>query len=397
MVARITTPASMQETLNYNEHKVKRGVAVCIAENHFPLPVNQMNFYHKLDWLSQRNDLNNRATTKTLHVSLNFDPSETLSNERLTEIAHDYMQRMGFADQPYLVYRHDDAGHPHVHILSTLIREDGSRINTHNIASDLSEPARKAIEEKYNLVRAESKRIANDNSLAPLIKVVYGKSDTKRSISNVLKQVLGVYNYTSLAELNAVLKGFGVVADRGNPDSFTFRKGGLLYRLLDRDGAPAGVPIKASTIAGKPTLEHLEKRFEENKSNRELPRLSLQVTLDKILNAHPPTLNALIAALERESITAVLRQNADGRIYGITFIDHRNRSVFNGSEIGKSYSIAGLYKQFTEQAKDQNTLTHEEHLSNHPFLLEQILLPENELTNTPKELLNKRKKKKPKL
>lgn len=397
MVARITTPASMQETLNYNEHKVKRGEAVCIAENHFPLPFNQMNFYHKLDWLSQRNDLNNRASTKTLHVSLNFDPSETLSNERLTEIAHDYMQRMGFSDQPYLVYRHDDAGHPHVHILSTLIREDGSRINTHNIARDLSEPARKAIEEKYNLVRAESKRIANDNSLAPLIKVVYGKSDTKRSISNVLKQVLGVYNFTSLAELNAVLKGFGVVADRGNPDSFTFRKGGLLYRLLDRDGTPAGVPIKASTIAGKPTLEHLEKRFEENKSNRELPRLSLQVTLDKILNTHPPTLNALIAALEGESITAVLRQNADGRIYGITFVDHRNRSVFNGSEIGKSYSIAGLYKQFIEHAKDQNVLTHEQHLSNHPSLLEQILLPENELTNTPKELLNKRKKKKRKL
>ncbi len=394
MVARITTPASMRETLSYNEHKVKRGVASCIAENHFPKAVNQLNFYDKLNWLQERNELNSRATTKTLHVSLNFDPSETLSNERLTEIANDYMQRMGFADQPYLVYRHEDAGHPHVHILATLIREDGSRIDTHNIARDRSEPVRKAIEEKYNLVRAENKKLMNEVSHPPLIKAVYGKSDTKRTISNVLKQVLNVYNYTSLAELNAVLKGFGVVADRGNKDSFTYRKGGLLYRLLDRDGAPAGVPIKASTIAGKPTLTCLEKRFEENKSDRELPRLSLQVTLDKILITHPPTLNALTAALERENITTVLRQNAEGRIYGITFVDHRNRSVFNGSEIGKAYSIAGLYKQLTEHAKDLHIATNAHQLSNHPSLLEQMVSIENELTNTPKELLNKRKKRK---
>ncbi len=397
MVARITTPASMQETLNYNEHKVKRGVAVCIAENHFPRAVNQLYFYDKLYWLQERNDLNNRATTKTLHVSLNFDPSETLSNERLTEIANDYMQRMGLADQPYLVYRHDDAGHPHVHILATLIREDGSRIDTHNIARDRSEPARKAIEEKYNLMRAENKKIVNEVSHTPLMKAVYGKSDTKRTISNVLKQVVNVYNYTSLAELNAVLKGFGVVADRGNKDSFTYRKGGLLYRLLDRDRTPAGVPIKASTIAGKPTLAHLEKRFEENRSDRELPRLSLQVTFDKILHTHPPTLNALIAALERENITSVLRQNVEGRIYGITFVDHRNRSVFNGSEIGKAYSIAGLYKQLTERSKNLGASLHEQQLSSHPSLLEQMFLRENELTNTPKELLNKRKKKKRKL
>ncbi|MDP2422165.1 relaxase/mobilization nuclease domain-containing protein [Sediminibacterium sp.] len=198
MVARITTPASMQETLNYNEHKVKRGVAACIAENHFPLPVNQLNFYHKLDWLQERNDLNNRASTKTLHVSLNFDPSETLSNNTLIEIANDYMQGLGFADQPYLVYRHNDAGHPHIHILATLIREDGSRINTHNIARERSEPTRKAIEEKFRLVRAEDKKLGTENLTAPLLKAVYGKTDTKRTISNVLKQVLAKYNYTSL-------------------------------------------------------------------------------------------------------------------------------------------------------------------------------------------------------
>lgn len=393
MVARITTPASLQETLNYNEHKVRRGVATCIAENHFPYPLHAMNFYRKLHWFEQRNELNQRATTKTIHISLNFDPSESHPKERLTEIANDYMTRIGFGDQPYLVYQHHDAGHPHIHIVATTIRADGSRINTHNIGRNQSEMARKSIEEKYNLVRAGNTNKINEVTPA---KLVYGMSETKRGIANALKQVLGIYNYTSLAELNAVLKEFGVIADRGNKDSFTFRKNGLLYRVLDKDGIPTGVPIKASTFAGKPTLGYLEKRFDQNKKDREIPKLSLRNTLDKILDQHPATLEQLITALKKETIVVVLRQNEEGRIYGITFVDHRNRAVFNGSEIGKQYSIAGLYKQLTQESgsfRQTSTQTQTNDLS----LSEILLRPETDHTNTPQHLIKKRKKRKHKL
>jgi hypothetical protein len=116
----------LNETLNYNEHKVRKGAAVCIAENNFLLPLSAMNFYHKLDWFESRNDLNTRATTKTLHVSLNFATTENFTPEKLTAISREYMERIGFGDQPYLVYQHKDAGHPHVHIVATTIRDDGT-------------------------------------------------------------------------------------------------------------------------------------------------------------------------------------------------------------------------------------------------------------------------------
>ncbi|MES2331223.1 MAG: relaxase/mobilization nuclease domain-containing protein [Bacteroidota bacterium] len=399
MVAKITTPASLQETLNYNEHKVRRGVATCIAENHFPFPVHAMNFYQKLHWFEQRNELNTRATTKTIHISLNFSPSESLTNESLIEIANDYMMRIGFVNQPYLVYRHHDAGHPHVHILATTIREDGSRINTHNIGRNQSEIARKAIEEKYNLVRAENRKQLDETMHDKIAarKMVYGKSETKRGIANALKQVLSLYNYTSLAELNAVLKEFGVMADRGNKHSFTFRKNGLLYRVLDGDGIPTGVPIKASTIAGKPTLAYLEKRFEQNKKDREIPKLSLQNALDKIIQQNLSTIDAFKQMLAKENIVVVLRQNAEGRIYGITFVDHRNRSVFNGSELGKEYSIAGIYKQLAQSTSNmqQHTAIHQHSISH--TLFDELLRTENDNTHTPNQLIKKKKKKKRKL
>ena len=155
MVTKITTTNSIAAALNYNEKKVQKGNAVCLqAINYLPEAKN-MNFYQKLHGFERRNSLNERATTNTLHVSLNFDPSEKHSNEKLVLIANQYMQKIGFGEQPFLVYKHEDAGHPHIHIVSTTIKNDGSRINTHNIGRNQSEKARKEIEQAYGLVRAE--------------------------------------------------------------------------------------------------------------------------------------------------------------------------------------------------------------------------------------------------
>jgi hypothetical protein len=390
MVARITFPKSLQEALNYNEHKVKKGVAECIAERNFLLPVSAMNFYHKLHWFEERNALNERASTRTLHVSLNFHPSEKPDYNKLIDIGNDYMEGIGFADQPYLIYCHHDAGHPHIHILSTLIREDGTRIYTNNIGRDRSEPARKQIEEKYKLIRAQSE-------LKPQVperteNLVYGKAETKRSIANALKQVLTVYKYTSLAELNAVLKGYGAMADRGNRDSFTWRKGGLLYRMLDAHGNPKGVPIKASTIAGKPTLKYLERQFEKNAINRDVLKVSLQHTIDHALKQHPKNIDKLIELLQMQKITTVLRQNAGGRIYGITFIDHRYRSVFNGSDIHKVYSIAGLYKQIAAKHPQTTGTKSQSNNIDQPGILDDLLRAEPEFNPTPQRLKKKKKK-----
>lgn len=64
------------------------------------------------------------------------------------------MDKIGFGDQPYLIYQHHDAGHPHIHITSINVQDNGKRIDMHNIGKDKSEPARKEIEEAFNLVKA---------------------------------------------------------------------------------------------------------------------------------------------------------------------------------------------------------------------------------------------------
>ena len=128
MVAKITIPSSVRRALNYNEHKLKEGHAQCIYAHQFLKDASQLNFYEKLNRFQALTELNKRASTNAIHISLNFAMEEKFGNEKLIEIASTYMEKIGFGYQAYLVYKHLDAGHPHLHIVSTNIKKDGRRI-----------------------------------------------------------------------------------------------------------------------------------------------------------------------------------------------------------------------------------------------------------------------------
>lgn len=355
MVAKITTPKSIDAALNYNEKKVQKGNAVCLHAANYLKEAKQMNFYQKILGFERLNSLNERATTKTLHVSLNFDPSEKLPENKLLQIASDYMQKIGFGEQPYLVYKHEDARHPHIHIVSTTIKANGSRINTHNIGRNQSEKARKEIEKTYGLVKAERQQ----QLLKPGIKkveaekVIYGKDETKRAISNTVGAVFSSYKFCSLPEFNATLKQFNVIADRGKEEGRIYKNRGLVYRVLDASGNKVGVPIKASSIASKPTLENLEKKFTTNETAKESLKPFVKVKLDDCLAQSPATMKDLIEHLKSKNIYTVLRQNAEGRLYGITFVDNQNKCVFNGSDLGKGYSAAAIQSKLSNPSVDK--------------------------------------------
>jgi len=349
MVARIVTGKSLKGVLHYNEHKLREGQAELILAHRFLHTPAALSFTDKLQRFQQLLEKSPRVKTNAVHISLNFEASEKLETGTLQQIASAYMDRIGFGGQPYLVYRHLDAAHPHMHIVSTNIRPDGSRIDLHNIGREKSEPVRKALELEFALVQAESRKQVQQLPLSPqkLQGAVYGQTETKRAIAAIVSEVTQRYNYTSLPELNAVLRRFGVTADRGHEDTRMYRKKGLVYSLLDKKGQKRGVPLKASALPGKPTLARLEKRFEENKVHRPLYRAALRHTLNKVLRHAPAGPDAFARLLAREKIEVVFHQNSQGLAYGVSFIDHHRRAVFKGSELGKAYGARALTDLFT--------------------------------------------------
>ena len=344
MVAVIHAGKSLREALNYNENKVKNGVATILDAGYYLKDPNELSFNEKLSRLQRLIDLNEAVKVNTLHISLNFSPEESLSESRLKEIAAVYLNKIGFARQPYLLYEHKDVAHQHVHIVTTSIRPDGSRIKLHNIGRNHSELARKQIETEFRLVKAEDHK-GRVFELKPVDvqRVNYGRSQTKQAISNVLSIVLRTYKYTSFPELNAVLRQYNVMADRGSEDSRIYKRNGLVYRILDEKGNRVGVPIKASDFHHKPTLAYLQKQFEVNESERLKYKARVKNTVDFFLQKHKePSLDALGAALSKEGITMILRRSESGQLYGLTYVDHRTKCVFNGSTLGKEYSAKAI-------------------------------------------------------
>lgn len=359
MVAVIKTGHSLRRILNYNENKVAEGKAECIGQGNYPIETDQMNFTMRYNRLARQAELNPNVTRNSVHISLNFDISEKdIEKEKLMSIAAEYMEKIGFGKQPYLVYQHHDAGHPHIHIVSVKIQADGRRIDMQNIGKNQSETARKLIEKKYGLVQAGSDNTAAKKTAGTaLSKVIYGKNDTRRAISNIVDAVVPSYKYTSLHELNAVLRQYNIMADRGSEKSRVYKNMGLMYRILDDKGNKTGIPVKASALYSKPTLSFLEKQFPLNEVARSKFKGHIKNAVDRRISGDKPLdLIELCKALEREGIQTMLRQNDTGRLYGITYIDHTTKCVFNGSALGKNYSAKGIQERcnFSELKENQN-------------------------------------------
>lgn len=359
MVAIINTGHSIRAIFNYNENKVSLGFAECIGEGNYPMDIVQMDKAIKLNLLLKQLELNENVTRNSVHISLNFDPSEKeLSKEKLIEIAGTYMSKIGFGSQPYLVYQHYDAGHPHIHIVTIKVKSDGKRIDMQNIGRNQSETARKEIEQMFNLVRAESKRNKIETDLKPVnvSKIQYGTSDSKKAIARILNNVIPNYKYTTIGELNAVLNLYNISVHQGKETSRMFKHKGLVYQIISDDKKPIGVPIKASSFHFKPTLVNLEKKFEINKKTRiaEMKRVKNTIDLAFLKNIKL-SLNDLEKKLLNEGIVIISRKSPQGLIYGITYVDHTTKCVFNGSSLGVAYSAKAIQERC---GIIQSSLTH---------------------------------------
>ncbi|MFB9844098.1 relaxase/mobilization nuclease domain-containing protein [Mucilaginibacter ginsenosidivorans] len=355
MVAVVHTHKSLRDCLNYNENKVKAGMATCLDAGFYPMDAADMNFHQKLRRLELLTELNQRTKVNTLHVSLNFHPSEKLSDEQLKEIAELFMDKIGFGGQPYLLYQHFDAGHPHIHLLSTNIQADGKAINMHNIGKDKARPACVELEKEYGLVVAtdQEKKLGEKFKPINVSRALYGRMETKKAMNTIIHVVTDSYRFSSLAQLNAVLGLYNIVADTGAEGSRVNRHKGLVFRMLDGDGNKVGVPIKASDFASKPILKNLQEKFTRNEALKagKNKRVAYEVNMAFVRGAK--RLSDLQMALREKGIDLLVRQNADGVVYGLTFVDHERKVVFNGSELGKAFSAKAILDRCTNRGADE--------------------------------------------
>lgn len=285
----------------------------------------------------------NRRTEKpVIHISLNPHPDDVPTDGQLASFGQEYMEKMGYGNQPYIIYRHEDIGRPHIHIVSLRINEQGKKINDYK-EWQRSTTACRELERKYHLSPAEK---MERREALPLTAVDYHKGDIKHQIAGVVKPVMQGYKFQSMKEFKALLGLFHVMVEETHKTIDGKTCHGLVYAATDEKGDRVGVAIKSSKIGKSVGYEALQKKFFKSRqwmAKHPLP----EGTKETIATAlKQDTRLGFFRLLGTGGINAKLYENAEGVIYGVTYIDHTSKTVFKGSALGKEYSASAINRQY---------------------------------------------------
>lgn len=272
----------------------------------------------------------------------------------MTVLAQEFMEKFGYGNQPYIVWLHEDINRRHMHIVSVRINEKGEKID-HNREGIRAQDICREMEVKYGLHPTLGEH--GERELVSLQKVDYAKGDVKAQLKHTARTLLECYNFHSLAEYNTLLELYNVTVYevRGNVDGKEYH--GIMYGALDDDGMRVGTPFKSSKFGKVFGHEALQKKFDT--SVKKVKRDSLaERTRREIIKAMQDigTKEDFAHRLKEADIEVVYRINSDGRLYGITFIDHADRTVFNGSRLGKPFTANVFNELFNNPDADRERL-----------------------------------------
>ena len=368
MVSIVQSSRDTRATVLYNEQKLTEKKAVFLGAFNYWQEDAELTLNDKLHRLRDLTTLNERSHAHTIHFSLNYHPGQQLEDRKMRQLAREFLREVDFGDQPALVYRHLDAGHPHAHIVTVNIRPDGSRIPNDKRAPHYLQKVCSELEQRHGLIPAGMHTAINhlreEQQYAQRLE--YGKTPTKTGIQTVLAHVLPNFNYTSIEGLNAVLSLYHVQADRGSEYGRMYQSRGLYYRMIDERGVKVGAPIKASSLENKPTLDYLDKKCLSNQLTRQqyMKRMQDKVTIATSIG-NPASLQTWKEDLSREGVEVVTmrtpvrrkhspigeerRENAGPRPefdgHGFYYVDVRRRVVLRDTDLGSEFTAESILRK----------------------------------------------------
>ena len=335
MVAKISVGSSLYGALSYNGEKINKEKGRVLDTNKIfndgsgNIDIRRAFEDFKL-WMPQ----STKAEKTMMHISLNPHPDDRLSEGQYARLAHEYMEKMGFGDMPYLIVKHEDIDRHHIHIVALRVRPDGSVISDKNNFYKSKDICRE-LEKKYGLHTAERQKITPDMP----IQKIDPSGDIKRQVANTVKMVGMRYKFQTLGEYNAILGLYNVKCEQTDGKVNGREYHGLVYFATDDSGNVIATPFKASRLGKFASRTAIDSRFEKAKDKIDVkPTLkTVSAVMDKSSGK-----DDFIAGLKEKNIDLVLRYTEEGRIYGATYIDHNTQTVLNGSRLGKEFSANAL-------------------------------------------------------
>lgn len=349
MVAKISIGSSLYGALAYNGEKINQEKGRLLVTNKiFDEGTGKVDVHRAVEDFRLYMPLQVRAEKPVIHISLNPHPDDKLTDVELADIAREYMDKLGYGNQPYMVYKHEDIDRHHLHIVSVRVDENGKLLdNAFNYHR--SKAIARALEQKYGLHPAERQRATKQE---PIKKVDPIKGNVKQQVGNVARSLMH-YHFQSLGEFRALLSRYNVTVEEIQGEARGREYHGLVYSATDDKGHKYGNPFKSSILGKSVGYEAFQKQIGLSQKQIKEKKLATS-TKHTVAAVLKQTFNRdeFVDRLKAKGIDAVFRETDTGRIYGATFIDHNTGCVFNGSRLGKELSANALEVHFSKSSPD---------------------------------------------
>lgn len=342
MVAKISIGSSLYGALCYNGEKVNKENGRILGSNKIIIPVDgKADIGQMAENFRMFMPKMGKTKKPVLHISLNPHPDDRLSDQDFEILAREYLDKLGFGEQPYVIYKHEDIDRHHIHIVTVNVNEEGKRLNQ-DFLYRRSKKITTELEEKYNLHKAQREKISPDT---PITKVD-PNGDIKRQVANTVKMVGMRYKFQSMGEYNAILGLYNVRCDTADGRVNGREYHGLVYFATDDNGNTIATPLKASRLGKFASRTAIDGRFERAKE-----KIDVAPTKRKVADAlgQSSGKDDFVTKLKERNIDVIFRYTDDGRIYGVTSVDHDTMTALNGSRLGKEFSANALNARFSQQ------------------------------------------------
>lgn len=303
-----------------------------------------------------------KITDETFHMSVN--PSATdrkLDDATAVILIDEIMSGLGYADQPYRIYRHDDTGRTHYHVVSSRIGKDGKKIKADferlvlrrklkelarnygfelplNEEETLQEMRKNEEREQRRTERAE--KAGNDKN-EKRNQTKDGKKRvppfSRQSEEPIVEQFRNIFHdteswhYSTFEQLRALMiRRYNVLIE--------VEKAGEEERIImsgiNSDGAPTTAPIREEDIGIK-MLEVIKAKCEKERMRSRKEQRARLDNLAKLAAENSKTYGEFVKTMEKKGVYVVVSFTKDGEPFGVTWIDRATRCAWKGSETSR--------------------------------------------------------------
>ena len=340
MIVKILGSASSNfHGVQYNDKKVEKGTGELMLMKNFPSFINENSSQEGVRNYLKSISKNEKVKKPQFHavISTKF---QLHSNEELTKVAEDFMQEMGYRNQPFIVVFHNDTENNHVHIVSTRVEKStGKKIN-----------------DSYEKLKAQK-------AMMNVKERIYGKSN-----EDIINKLLS-YNISSLKQLEILMEknGFKLVNNKNDENALDILKNGVREKTINGNQLNFSNPkndnrakqIKAILNKYKEVYSnkvfkvedrrYLEKMLPEEKQKENWkPKIEFESELQKKLR-------------DVFGIDVIFHHKDELHPFGYTLIDHKTETIYKGSDILKmndlfDFTSEVMDKKLFESLKDYNLL-----------------------------------------